>query len=130
MNGFKVFRTFKEGISELCEMFPSIKSFTGEDMEYESVVKKLLECIANDIPTFKNTNTLAISLNIGEIGFKTKDHYSFGCRIHENDLGDTIYSFRISFAKNSKRSFKKKNSAILSEKGWVVSFLPPRGRAH
>lgn len=101
MNNFKTFSTFEEGITELCKLVPSIKSYTKDAKTEEEVVSNLLEIIKNNFPSIYDPEypaTYAINISDSQVGFKTKAFYGFGWKIQADPQNNKVsYSFRVSF---------------------------------
>ena len=97
----KRFETFKEGFSEIIKFNPELKNYCGRDPIAVNVIAAMLNSVKDNIPTTDNPNypnTLSLSIDAKEIGFKTDINIAIGWRTeYFFREGKTYYNFRISF---------------------------------
>lgn len=119
-NFMKTFESFEEGYSEMIQLVPEIKGYGGEESIYESVINKILETVADNIPTTKNSyypNTFSFSIDSHEVGLKTDSGAAFGWRVVFNkEEGKQYYKFRVTFI--SMPTYRKKIADDLVNNGW------------
>lgn len=116
----KSFDTFEEGYSEVLKFNPEIKNYCGDTPIYDAVISSMMESIKNDIPSPSNPNypnTLSLSIDSGEVGFKTDINVAIGWRIAYNyHEAKSFYKFRITFI--SIPVYKKDVINEMEEAGW------------
>ena len=116
----KSFNTFEEGYSEILKFNPEIKNYCGDTPIYDAVISSMMESIKNDIPSPSNPNypnTLSLSIDSGEVGFKTDINVAIGWRIAYNyHEAKSFYKFRITFI--SIPVYKKDVITKMEEAGW------------
>lgn len=116
----KSFDTFEEGYSEVLKFNPEIKNYCGDTPIYDAVISSMMESIKNDIPSPSNPNypnTLSLSIDSGEVGFKTDINVAIGWRIAYNyHEAKSFYKFRITFI--SIPVYKKDVITEMEEAGW------------
>lgn len=118
MHNFKSFENFKEGIAEIRKIIPVIDYYIGEEDSPAGIITELTKKILSNFPSVKNPeypNTLAISVNANEVGFKTSGFYSFGWRTEvDNVTGKFKFNFRVTlWGKNSVL-----NENLFKTEGW------------
>ena len=119
MHNFKSFESFKEGITEIRKIIPVINYYIGEEDSPAGVIKELTEKLLSNFPSVQNPeypNTLAISVNANEVGFKTSGFYSFGWRVEvDKATGKLKFNFRVTlWGKNSVL-----NENLFKTEGWT-----------
>ena len=119
-NVIKTFESFSDGYAELLKYIPDIKVYGGEDLLHESVISSLLSVIGKNIPTTSNPNypnTMSISIDSHEVGFKTDSNIAFGWReVFDREKAKTLYKFRASFVNIS--TAQKDILAAMETDGW------------
>jgi len=107
----------QEGEKSLVEV---MVSSGGEDLLHESVISSLLSVIGKNIPTTSNPNypnTMSISIDSHEVGFKTDSNIAFGWReVFDREKAKTLYKFRASFVNIS--TAQKDILAAMETDGW------------
>ena len=79
----KLFPSFEEGIKELRDNLPYIKTYTGDSFNEERVVETMMEYLKNHYPSYDNPEFPAVpSLSIRTSGvyMRIGNSYSFGWR--------------------------------------------------
>lgn len=116
----KRFETFEEGFSEVIKYNPELKNYCGRDPIVVDVVAAMLNSVKDNIPTTDNSNypnTLSLSIDAKEVGFKTDINIAIGWRTgYFFKEGKTYYNFRISFF--SIPSYKKSIIEEMVQSGW------------
>ena len=124
----KSFDKFEDGFLEALKFNPELKNYCGDTPIYDSVISTMMETIKNDMPSPSNPNypnTLSMSIDSGEVGFKTDINIAIGWRIAYNyHEAKSFYKFRITFI--SIPSYKKEVISDMEEAGW--SKLDPNHR--
>lgn len=119
-NVVKTFDSFSDGYAELIKYIPDIKFYGGEDLLHESVVGSLISVIKKNIPTTSNPNypnTMSISIDSHEVGFKTDSNIAFGWReVFDRENAKVLYKFRASFVNIS--SAQKDTLSAMEADGW------------
>lgn len=113
----KNFKNFESGISELLELVPDLKYYTGESFDQRKVTHALLDVIKEDIPNMsENTypNTFALKIDEDKVEFRTDLGYAFTWL--KNPNSDNPYEFKISFT-HIPRSRKSMIEELVSN-GW------------
>lgn len=116
----KKFETFKEGFSEIIKYNPELKNYCGRDPIIVDVIAAMLNSVKDNIPTTDNPNypnTLSLSIDAKEVGFKTDINIAIGWRTeYFFKEGKTYYNFRISFF--TIPSYKKAVIEEMTNSGW------------
>ena len=116
----KRFETFKEGFSEIIKFNPELKNYCGRDPIAVNVIAAMLNSVKDNIPTTDNPNypnTLSLSIDAKEIGFKTDINIAIGWRTeYFFREGKTYYNFRISFF--TIPTYKKSIIDEMVQSGW------------
>lgn len=116
----KKFETFEEGFSEVIKFNPELKNYCGRDPIVVDVIAAMLNSVKDNIPTTDNSNypnTLSLSIDAKEVGFKTDINIAIGWRTeYFFDEGKTYYNFRISFF--TIPSYKKYVIEEMIQSGW------------
>ena len=116
----KRFETFKEGFSEIIKFNPELKNYCGRDPIAVNVITAMLNSVKDNIPTTDNPNypnTLSLSIDAKEIGFKTDINIAIGWRTeYFFREGKTYYNFRISFF--TIPTYKKSIIEEMVQSGW------------
>ena len=116
----KRFETFKEGFSEIIKFNPELKNYCGRDPIAVNVIAAMLNSVKDNIPTTDNPNypnTLSLSIDAKEIGFKTDINIAIGWRTeYFFREGKTYYNFRISFF--TIPTYKKSIIEEMVQSGW------------
>lgn len=116
----KRFETFKEGFSEIIKFNPELKNYCGRDPIAINVIAAMLNSVKDNIPTTDNPNypnTLSLSIDAKEIGFKTDINIAIGWRTeYFFREGKTYYNFRISFF--TIPTYKKSIIEEMVQSGW------------
>lgn len=116
----KRFETFKEGFSEIIKFNPELKNYCGRDPIAVNVIAAMLNSVKDNIPTTDNPNypnTLSLSVDAKEIGFKTDINIAIGWRTeYFFKEGKTYYNFRISFF--TIPTYKKSIIEEMVQSGW------------
>lgn len=116
----KRFETFKEGFSEIIKFNPELKNYCGRDPIAINVIGAMLNSVKDNIPTTDNPNypnTLSLSIDAKEIGFKTDINIAIGWRTeYFFREGKTYYNFRISFF--TIPTYKKSIIEEMVQSGW------------
>ena len=116
----KRFETFKEGFSEIIKFNPELKNYCGRDPIAVNVITAMLNSVKDNIPTTDNPNypnTLSLSIDAKEIGFKTYINIAIGWRTeYFFREGKTYYNFRISFF--TIPTYKKSIIEEMVQSGW------------
>lgn len=116
----KKFETFEEGFSEVIKYNPELKNYCGRDPILLDVVSSMLNSIKDNIPSIDNynyPNTLSLSINAKEVGFKTDINIALGWRTgYDFNSGKSYYIFRVSFM--TIPSYKKSIISDMTENGW------------
>ena len=116
----KRFETFKEGFSEIIKFNPELKNYCGRDPIAVNVIAAMLNSVKDNIPTTDNPNypnTLSLSIDAKEIGFKTDINIAIGWRTeYFFREGKTYYNFRISFF--IIPTYKKSIIEEMVQSGW------------
>ena len=119
-NVVKTFDSFSDGYAELLKYIPEIKVYGGEDLLHESVIGSILSVIGKNIPTTSNPNypnTMSISIDSHEVGFKTDSNIAFGWReVFDREHAKILYKFRASFVNIS--TAQKDIIAAMEADGW------------
>ena len=116
----KKFETFKEGFSEIIKFNPELKNYCGRDPIAINVIAAMLNSVKDNIPTTDNPNypnTLSLSIDAKEVGFKTDINIAIGWRTeYFFREGKTYYNFRISFF--TIPTYKKSIIEEMVQSGW------------
>lgn len=116
----KRFETFKEGFSEIIKFNPELKNYCGRDPIAINVIAAMLNSVKDNIPTTDNPNypnTLSLSIDAKEVGFKTDINIAIGWRTeYFFREGKTYYNFRISFF--TIPTYKKSIIEEMVQSGW------------
>lgn len=116
----KRFKTFEEGFSEIIKYNPELKNYCGRDPIVVDVIAAMLNSVKDNIPTTDNSNypnTLSLSIDTKEVGFKTDINIAIGWRTeYFFKEGKTYYNFRISFF--TIPSYKKSIIEEMIQSGW------------
>lgn len=116
----KKFETFKEGFSEIIKFNPELKNYCGRDPIAVNVIAAMLNSVKDNIPTTDNPNypnTLSLSIDAKEVGFKTDINIAIGWRTeYFFREGKTYYNFRISFF--TIPTYKKSIIEEMVQSGW------------
>lgn len=140
MNSFKEFSSFNDGLSEIVNIVPEIKSIcesifeeTGVSIDKltpKDLANQFTKIVMNDFP-YVDFRSPAVSISYREVGFKSRSVLSFGWKYISTGSGSLCYSFRISFFSHSESV--KEIEAKLAELGWEQSgekhnFFPYRNK--
>lgn len=126
----KLFPSFKDGINELRANLPYIKTYTGEGLNEEEVVKEMMEYVKQHFPSYDNPEfpaVPALSIKASGIHMRIGNSYSFGwkaCR--SKDDGSRDYKFSISFFNGIVTANERK----FGEKSWQQQELEERNIYH
>lgn len=116
----KSFNSFEEGFSEIIKLNPELKNYCGESPIYENVISSMLDILKMDIPSLNNQsypNTLSLSVEAKEVGFKTDSNIAIGWRTGYNyKKGIQYFNFRISYI--NLPSYKKIIFKDMESNGW------------
>ena len=116
----KSFDSFEDGFLEILKFNPELKNYCGDTPIYDNVIAAMMETIKNDMPSPSNPNypnTLSMSIDSGEVGFKTDINIAVGWRIAYNyHEAKSFYKFRVTFI--SIPSYKKEVISEMEEAGW------------
>ena len=116
----KSFNTFEDGYSEVLKFNPELKNYCGDSPIYDAVVSSMMDSIKNNMPSPQNPNypnTLSLSIDSGEVGFKTDINVAVGWRIAYNyHEAKSFYKFRITFI--SVPAYKKEVISDMEDAGW------------
>lgn len=122
MNSFKVFSNFSDGLKEIVEVVPNIKSITESikkdinEITPKDLSDAFVNIVMNDFP-YIDFRSPAISISYREVGFKSRSALSFGWKYISTGEGNFQYSFRISFFSHSDQI--KEIESKLAELGWT-----------
>jgi len=128
MNSFKSFSNFSEGLMEIVDLIPDIKSVCDsvceslnielKDITPKDLAKEFSQIVITDFP-YVDFRSPAVSISYREVGFKSRNAFSFGWKYIITGSGSLQYSFRISFFGHSDSI--KEIEAKLVELGWSQS---------
>ena len=128
MNSFKEFSNFNEGLFEIAEVVPEIKSLCDSILEETGIAldkltpkdlaNQFTKIVMNDFP-YVDFRSPAVSISYREVGFKSRSVLSFGWKYISTGSGSLCYSFRISFFSHSENI--KEIETKLAELGWTQS---------
>ena len=114
----KLFPSFKDGINELRANLPYIKTYTGESLNEEEVVKEMMEYVKQHFPSYDNPEfpaVPALSIKASGIHMRIGNSYSFGWKACRSKVdGSRDYKFSISFFNGIVTANERK----FGEKGW------------
>lgn len=116
----KFFNSFEEGFNEIIRLNPVLKNYCGDTPIYDNVISSMLNIMKKDIPSLNNSsypNTLSISIEANEVGFKTDSNIAIGWRTGFNfKTGAQYFYFRISYIRLP--SYKKDVYKEMESAGW------------
>ena len=126
----KLFPSFKDGINELRANLPYIKTYTGESLNEEEVVKEMMEYVKQHFPSYDNPEfpaVPALSIKASGIHMRIGNSYSFGWKACRSKVdGTRDYKFSISFFNGIVTANERK----FGEKGWQQQELEERNIYH
>ena len=116
----KSFDNFDEGFAEVIRFNPELKDYCGDFGSYSAVIASMTKAINDNIPSPNNVNypnTLSLSIDANEVGFKTDTNIAIGWRIrYSYREGKTYYNFRVTFI--SVPVYKNTTISEMVEAGW------------
>ena len=126
MNSFKSFSNFSEGLEEIVKVVPDIKNICDavcvnlnielKDITPKDLAKEFSQIVIADFP-YVDFRSPAVSISYREVGFKSRNAFSFGWKYITTGFGSLQYSFRISFFSHSDTV--KEIEDKLNEMGWA-----------
>lgn len=97
----KSFDNFNDGFTEVIRFNPELKNYCGDFGSYDAVIASMTKAINDNIPSPNNVNypnTLSLSIDANEVGFKTDTNIALGWRIrYSYKEAKTYYNFRVTF---------------------------------
>jgi len=116
----KSFDNFNDGFTEVIRFNPELKNYCGDFGSYDAVIASMTKAINDNIPSPNNVNypnTLSLSIDANEVGFKTDTNIALGWRIrYSYKEAKTYYNFRVTFI--SIPVYKNNTIADMVEAGW------------
>lgn len=116
----KSFDNFNDGFTEVIRFNPELKNYCGDFGSYDAVIASMTKAINDNIPSPNNINypnTLSLSIDANEVGFKTDTNIALGWRIrYSYKEAKTYYNFRVTFI--SIPVYKNNTIADMVEAGW------------
>lgn len=116
----KSFDNFNDGFTEVIRFNPELRNYCGDFGSYDAVIASMTKAINDNIPSPNNVNypnTLSLSIDANEVGFKTDTNIALGWRIrYAYREGKTYYNFRVTFI--SIPVYKNKTINDMVEAGW------------
>ena len=116
----KSFDNFDDGFTEVIRFNPELKNYCGDFGSYSAVIASMTKAINDNIPSPNNVNypnTLSLSIDANEVGFKTDINIAIGWRIrYSYREGKTYYNFRVTFI--SIPVYKNSTISDMVEAGW------------
>ena len=116
----KSFDNFNDGFTEIIRFNPELRNYCGDFGSYDAVIASMTKAINDNIPSPNNVNypnTLSLSIDANEVGFKTDINIAIGWRIrYSYREGKTYYNFRVTFI--SIPVYKNSVISDMVESGW------------
>ena len=116
----KSFDNFNDGFTEIIRFNPELRNYCGDFGSYDAVIASMTKAINDNIPSPNNVNypnTLSLSIDANEVGFKTDINIAIGWRIrYSYREGKTYFNFRVTFI--SIPVYKNSVIADMVEAGW------------
>ena len=116
----KSFDNFNDGFTEVIRFNPELRNYCGDFGSYDAVIASMTKAINDNIPSPNNVNypnTLSLSIDANEVGFKTDINIAIGWRIrYSYREGKTYFNFRVTFI--SIPVYKNNIIADMVEAGW------------
>ncbi len=116
----KSFDNFNDGFTEVIRFNPELKNYCGDFGSYDAVIASMTKAINDNIPSPNNINypnTLSLSIDANEVGFKTDTNIALGWRIrYSYKEAKTYYNFRVTFI--SVPVYKHSTISDMVAAGW------------
>ena len=116
----KSFDSFEDGYQEVITLNPELINYLGINNEYNAVVQHILKIVSTSVPSVNNPNypnTVSLSIDSNEVGFKTDANVAIGWRTGFNyKSGNQYFNFRLSYI--GLPSYKMGIFSTLEENEW------------
>ena len=116
----KSFDSFEDGYQEVINLNPELINYLGINNEYNAVVQHILKIVSTSVPSVNNPNypnTVSLSIDSNEVGFKTDANVAIGWRTGFNyKSGNQYFNFRLSYI--GLPSYKMGIFSTLEENEW------------
>lgn len=116
----KSFDSFEDGFKEAVTFNPELTNYLGSTGEYNAVIQHILKVISASVPSVNNPNypnTVSLSIDSNEVGFKTDANVAIGWRTGFNyKTGIQYFNFRLSYI--GVPAYKMGVFSDLESNGW------------